>query len=572
MSARAASRSRERGYAMLLVFLMAAVIAIALYRELPRIAFEKQRAKEELLIERGEQYKRAIQLFVRKVQRYPATIEELENTNNIRFLRKRYIDPMTGKDKWRLIHINGGVLTDSLVQKGKPGQAQGEQQQANTNTFIGVGQVMGAPTDPNQEQINPALRRRASDDRPVVTQEIPDQPEQPEPEEQADNSPDQVVDNENELDENAVQNTPGGQLPPQMANQPGVVQPGVVQPMVQPGMVQPGMVQPGMVQPGMVQPGMVQPGMQPGMVQPGVVQPGMPPGRVPYPPGMTPPGYPQGTYPGQQGVVQPGMPGQPYNPGMYQGQMNPTQVNPGQAGNSGSTGSVGVYPTLGGSSSTGGVYQGPQAGMYPGQQPGMPNQPQGAFGQPAGQVGFGSPGFGSGQGQAPFAGQNAGGFPSGAAGVGGGAFGQQQNPGGGITMQNLGLTGPRPGGMQGMPGMGGTQIGGGIAGVASESDGPSIIVYNERKKYKEWEFIYDQSKDRGLAGVTRGGGAPGTPAGQLGNMPGAMPGQQPGPGGNTAGSAFGNSFGSAGGSAFGQSSPGSAQSPTPQPAPSQPPN
>ena len=34
-----------------------------------------------------------------------------------RFFRKRYIDPFTGKKEWRLIHTNGMMLTDSLVQK-----------------------------------------------------------------------------------------------------------------------------------------------------------------------------------------------------------------------------------------------------------------------------------------------------------------------------------------------------------------------------------------------------------------------------------------------------------------------
>ncbi len=32
--------------------------------EIPRVAFETQRQKEQLLVERGEQYKRAIKLFV----------------------------------------------------------------------------------------------------------------------------------------------------------------------------------------------------------------------------------------------------------------------------------------------------------------------------------------------------------------------------------------------------------------------------------------------------------------------------------------------------------------------------
>ncbi|MGD0365241.1 MAG: hypothetical protein ABSC93_30525, partial [Bryobacteraceae bacterium] len=169
-------RRGESGYAMLLVFLMAAIIAIALYSEVPRIAFEAQRAKEQLLIERGEQYKRAIQVFVRKVNRYPATIEELESLNNTRFLRKRYIDPMTGKDKWRLIHVNGGVLTDSIIQQNKPGQDPTKQ--GNTNTFIGEGPIMGGGNDPNQQQINPALRRRPSDDRPVAAAEAAAPPAQ----------------------------------------------------------------------------------------------------------------------------------------------------------------------------------------------------------------------------------------------------------------------------------------------------------------------------------------------------------------------------------------------------------
>ena len=56
---------------MLLVFLMAASIAIMLYMQLPRAAFEAQRAQEEMLQERGEQYIRAIQLYVAKWRSYP---------------------------------------------------------------------------------------------------------------------------------------------------------------------------------------------------------------------------------------------------------------------------------------------------------------------------------------------------------------------------------------------------------------------------------------------------------------------------------------------------------------------
>ncbi len=54
---------------------------------------------------------RAIQLYYRKFGHYPGSIEQLEKTNNIRFLRQKYVDPMTGKDDWRLIHVGEAKTT-----------------------------------------------------------------------------------------------------------------------------------------------------------------------------------------------------------------------------------------------------------------------------------------------------------------------------------------------------------------------------------------------------------------------------------------------------------------------------
>lgn len=151
-------RSSERGFALLFVFVMAASVAILFYLELPRAAFESQRVKEGMLIERGEQYSRAVKLYVRKWNKYPANLEELENTNNVRYLRRRYRDPLTGKQEWRLIHVGpGGVFTDSLVydkakdvkgiesdkdkEKGKDGKAEA------ASSFISSGPAFGS-TDP----------------------------------------------------------------------------------------------------------------------------------------------------------------------------------------------------------------------------------------------------------------------------------------------------------------------------------------------------------------------------------------------------------------------------------------
>jgi hypothetical protein len=122
-------RSRQNGSALLIVFVFAAMIAIMLYKEMPVAAFEAQRQKEQLLMDRGNEYKRAVKLYVRKFQTFPPSIEALENTNRMRFLRNRYVDPYTGKDDWRLLHAGpGGIILDSKVKKPNllgPGGAPG---------------------------------------------------------------------------------------------------------------------------------------------------------------------------------------------------------------------------------------------------------------------------------------------------------------------------------------------------------------------------------------------------------------------------------------------------------------
>ena len=146
---------------------------ISLYIEIPRVAFESQRNREEMLIERGEQYSRAIEVFYRKNKRYPSKLEDLENFNNLRFLRKRYKDPLTGKDEWRMIHMGpAGQLADSLVEKpGPPGlQLAGGAtppvgSAGTTGPTNGAPPVPGAPASP--EEVDLAKNRvRASDRNP----------------------------------------------------------------------------------------------------------------------------------------------------------------------------------------------------------------------------------------------------------------------------------------------------------------------------------------------------------------------------------------------------------------------
>jgi hypothetical protein len=475
--AKTTARRSERGFALLIVFLLAAAVALMLYQQIPRVAFESQRDKEELLIEHGQQYTRAIQLYFVAFKKYPSKIEDLENTNDKRFLRRRFIDPMTGKDEWRLIHVNAaGVLTDSLVQKpptvGQPGTtaagASGATGAGTTNgtpnsgtngatasstnngtnngvnpnsgfTGLSSGSATNSATnngnDPNQPpQVNATVYRRPSD-RPLV--------------------------NPNGM----AQNTDTDPNDPRYWPPITLVQPGA------------------------------QTGTQPGAQPSGSVPSGLVPGQPGVPQGFQPPqGFQAGIQPGAQASgfpvgapsgLQPGVPGLPGNPNaganpqgfvpQFPGQQFPGQQYPGQAN-----------PALQNPSANftqpGAATQDPNAPnpQYPNPAPNPPSYaPQSFQGQfnPQQTVAQGQTGA------------------QGAAGTPGGPG----NPAGNAALSaiNTLLTTPRQTPAP-IPDAGGSMNTGGLAGVASTYSAPSIKVYKDRHKYNEWEFIFDMKS--GLPG------------------------------------------------------------------------
>src|SRR5215469_18321411 len=122
---RSKSRS-QKGYVLLSIMLMVTLMLIALAVEAPRIVQQIKREKEEELIHRGNEYKNAIKKYFRKFGRYPMNVDQLENTNNMRFLRKRYKDPFTGKDDWRLLHPGEVQLNPLNQTQAAPGQPTGQ--------------------------------------------------------------------------------------------------------------------------------------------------------------------------------------------------------------------------------------------------------------------------------------------------------------------------------------------------------------------------------------------------------------------------------------------------------------
>jgi type II secretory pathway pseudopilin PulG len=110
--------------------MLASMVVIMLAVVLPQMSQQIRRDREQELIHRGVQYSRAIRRFFKKTGRYPVRLEELENSNNIRYLRQRYKDPTTGKD-FKLLHfgevqigntgaIAGGVAPGANAQGAVP--------------------------------------------------------------------------------------------------------------------------------------------------------------------------------------------------------------------------------------------------------------------------------------------------------------------------------------------------------------------------------------------------------------------------------------------------------------------
>jgi hypothetical protein len=135
--------SAHAGFSLpaLIFFLTAASIFIA--AAVPIYQMQAKRELEEELIFRGGEYARAIQKYQRKFGVYPNSVDQLVSTNGLRFLRRAYKDPITGKD-FRLLTINpDGSLTGSKVFT----------QNMNTQSMFGNTQPFGAgQSNPQQQQ------------------------------------------------------------------------------------------------------------------------------------------------------------------------------------------------------------------------------------------------------------------------------------------------------------------------------------------------------------------------------------------------------------------------------------
>jgi type II secretory pathway pseudopilin PulG len=116
---RRSPNSSEEGYILVAVIFMLAILIIALTVAAPRIVKSIQRERELETMHRGKQYARAVKLYYKQFNTFPPNVDALVKTNEVRYLRKKYIDPTTGKEEWKAIPY-GQQKTQTLGFFGQP--------------------------------------------------------------------------------------------------------------------------------------------------------------------------------------------------------------------------------------------------------------------------------------------------------------------------------------------------------------------------------------------------------------------------------------------------------------------
>jgi type II secretory pathway pseudopilin PulG len=155
------SKPSEEGYTLISVIFMVAMMTLSLSIAMPKVIEEIQRDREQETMQRGKQYIRGIKLYYRQFGTYPPNADALvKGTTSIRFMRKKYADPTTGKEDWKPVYFGqnkaplamgffGVPLGGSGLAGNVPGVSTNGIQSASSLATQSSGSDPNAPADPS---------------------------------------------------------------------------------------------------------------------------------------------------------------------------------------------------------------------------------------------------------------------------------------------------------------------------------------------------------------------------------------------------------------------------------------
>jgi type II secretory pathway pseudopilin PulG len=138
----------QGGYAMAALLVAIGVLGIVMSAAMPAWQTAARREREAELVFRGEQYARAIQLFQRKyANTLPPSLEVLINE---KFLRKKYVDPITNGE----FQLLGAAQAAGATATQTPGRGQGPSSQPQ-----GRAQSAASTSSPSTTALNDLARQ-----------------------------------------------------------------------------------------------------------------------------------------------------------------------------------------------------------------------------------------------------------------------------------------------------------------------------------------------------------------------------------------------------------------------------
>jgi len=150
---RSSDRRSQAGFAFLWVLAAVAMVGMLLASGAEMVSIQQRRDRELELLSIGRQFRTALQQYHDSVAsgtapQYPAALEDLLLDQRgggpvRRYLRKIYVDPLTGDREWGLVRIGGaivGIYSKSenrpLKQRGFEGEEQAFKDAASYRSWV----------------------------------------------------------------------------------------------------------------------------------------------------------------------------------------------------------------------------------------------------------------------------------------------------------------------------------------------------------------------------------------------------------------------------------------------------